>query len=99
VEIDTAENGQIAVDKFKGNKYDIVLMDIQMPVMDGFTATKTIRDWEKKNHRSETPILALTAYAMKEDRSKTMGVGCSDYLTKPLKKEKLLDALRRLAVK
>jgi two-component system sensor histidine kinase/response regulator len=99
VEIDTAENGQIAVDKFKDNKYDIVLMDMQMPVMDGFTATKTIRDWEKKNHRSETPILALTAYAMKEDRNKTMGVGCSDYLTKPVKKEKLLDALRRLSVK
>jgi two-component system sensor histidine kinase/response regulator len=99
VEIDAAENGQIAVDKFKDNKYDIVLMDMQMPVMDGFTATKTIRDWEKKNHRSETPILALTAYAMKEDRNKTMGVGCSDYLTKPVKKEKLLDALRRLSVK
>ncbi|MBN1695733.1 response regulator [candidate division WOR-3 bacterium] len=99
VEIDAAENGQIAVDKFKDNKYDIVLMDMQMPVMDGFTATKTIRDWEKKNHRSETPILALTAYAMKEDRNKTMGVGCSDYLTKPVKKERLLDALRRLTVK
>ncbi len=96
VEIDTAENGQIAVNKFKDNQYDIVLMDMQMPVMDGFTATKTIRDWETKNHRSETPILALTAYAMKEDRDRTMGVGCSDYLTKPVKKEKLLDALRRL---
>lgn len=99
VKIDEAENGQVAVDKFKNNKYDIVLMDMQMPVMDGFTATKTIRDWEKKNHRSETPILALTAYAMKEDRAKTIGVGCSDYLTKPVKKEQLLDALRRLSVK
>ena len=99
VEIDEAENGQIAVDKFKSKEYDIVLMDMQMPVMDGFTATKTIRDWEKKNHRSEIPILALTAYAMKEDRNKTMGVGCSDYLTKPVKKEKLLDALRRLTAK
>jgi len=99
VEIDEAENGQIAVNKFKDNKYDIVLMDMQMPVMDGYTATKTIRDWERRNHRSETPILALTAYAMKEDRNKTMGVGCSDYLTKPVKKEKLLNALRRLAAK
>jgi two-component system sensor histidine kinase/response regulator len=99
VEVDEAENGQIAVDKFKSNKYDIVLMDMQMPVMDGYTATKTIRDWEKKNYRSETPILALTAYAMKEDRDKTMGVGCSDYLPKPIKKEKLLDALRRFSVK
>jgi len=99
IEIDEAENGQVAVDKFKDNKYDIVLMDMQMPVMDGFTATKIIRDWEKKNNRSETPILALTAYAMKEDRDKTLEAGCSDYLTKPLKKEKLLETLRRLSVK
>jgi signal transduction histidine kinase/DNA-binding response OmpR family regulator len=99
VEIDEAENGQIAVDKFKDNKYDIVLMDMQMPVMDGFTATRTIRDWEKKNHRSETPVLALTAYAMKQDRDRTLSAGCSDYLTKPLKKGQLLEALRRLSVK
>ncbi len=99
IEIDEAEDGQVAVDKFKSNKYDIVLMDMQMPVMDGFTATKIIRDWERKNNRSETPILALTAYAMKEDRDKTIGVGCSDYLTKPVRREKLLDALRRLSVK
>jgi signal transduction histidine kinase/CheY-like chemotaxis protein len=98
VEIDEAEDGQKAVDKFKDNKYDIVLMDMQMPVMDGFTATKTIRDWEKKNHKSETPILALTAYAMKQDKEKTLGAGCSDYLTKPIRREKLLDALRRFSV-
>jgi two-component system sensor histidine kinase/response regulator len=99
LEIDEAENGEIAVDKFKNNKYDIVLMDMQMPIMDGFTATKTIRNWERENKRSETPILALTAYAMKEDKDKTIEAGCSDYLTKPLKKEQLLDALRKLSAK
>ena len=99
IEIDEAEDGKMAVDMFKENKYDIVLMDMQMPVVDGFTATRIIRDWEKKNHRSETPILALTAYAMKEDRAKTLGAGCSDYLTKPIRRERLLDALRRFSVK
>jgi CheY-like chemotaxis protein len=99
IEIDEAENGQIAVDRFTSNKYDLVLMDMQMPVMDGYTATGTIREWEVNNARDETPILALTAYAMKEDRDKTLKAGCTDYLTKPIKKEKLLEALRRLSGK
>lgn len=99
VEIEEAENGQIAVDKFKNNKYDIVLMDMQMPIMDGYTATKTIRKWEDENNKDNTPILALTAYAMKEDKDKTLKAGCSDYLTKPIKKNKLLEALQRLSEK
>jgi len=99
IEIEEAENGQIAVDKVKNKEYDIVLMDMQMPIMDGYTATKTIREWERENDRSEIPILALTAYAMKEDRDKTLEAGCSDYLAKPLRKEKLLEALLRLTGK
>ena len=99
IEIDEAENGRIAVDRFTSNRYDLVLMDMQMPIMDGYTATRTIREWEKNNDRDETPILALTAYAMKEDRDKTLKAGCTDYLTKPIKKEKLLEALRRLSGK
>ncbi len=99
IEIEEAENGQIAVDKFTENKYDIVLMDMQMPVMDGYTATRTIRKWETENDKEKTPILALTAYAMKEDRDKTLKAGCTDYLTKPIKKEKLMEALRRLSGK
>ena len=99
IEIDEAENGRIAVDRFTNNIYDLVLMDMQMPVMDGYTATRTIREWEEKNDRDETPILALTAYAMKEDRDKTLKAGCTDYLTKPIKKERLLEALKRLSGK
>jgi two-component system sensor histidine kinase/response regulator len=99
VEVDEAENGKIALDKFKKGKYDIVLMDMQMPIMDGYAATENIRKWEEKNSRRKTPILALTAYAMKEDREKTLEAGCSDYLTKPIKKEKLLEILRKLSVK
>ncbi|MEJ2568341.1 MAG: response regulator, partial [candidate division WOR-3 bacterium] len=99
VDIDEVENGKAAVVKFKKGRYDIVLMDMQMPVMDGFTAAKEIRKWEKKNNRNETPILALTAYAMKEDREKTLKAGCSDYLTKPIQKEKLLEILLKLTEK
>jgi two-component system sensor histidine kinase/response regulator len=97
--IDDVENGKEAVEKFKNNKYDLVLMDMQMPVMDGYSATRIIREWEKENGKEETPILALTAYAMKEDKEKTIKAGCSDYLTKPIKKENLLEAIRRLSEK
>ena len=99
VDIDEAENGKIAVEKFKKGNYDIVLMDMQMPIMDGYAATKNIRDWEKKNSKESTPILALTAYAMKEDREKTLEAGCTDYLTKPIKKEKLFEVLKKLVEK
>jgi len=99
IDIDEAENGQIAIDRFTNNKYDLVLMDMQMPIIDGYTATKTIRELEKDNDKDETPILALTAYAMKEDRDKTLKAGCSDYLTKPIKKDKLFEAIRKLSGK
>ncbi|WP_218970548.1 response regulator [Alkalihalobacterium alkalinitrilicum] len=59
-EIDIAEHGAIAVEKFKENKYDVILMDIQMPVMDGYTATKEIRKIEQQEGKKETPIIALT---------------------------------------
>jgi two-component system sensor histidine kinase/response regulator len=94
-DMDDAENGEQAVEKFKNNKYDLILMDMQMPIMDGYSATRLIREWEKQNNKKVTPILALTAYAMKEDREKTIKAGCSDYLTKPIKKENLLEAIRK----
>ena len=69
-------------------------MDRQMPVMDGMTATRAIREWEQANHRAPTPIIALTASALKGDQEKFMAAGCSAYLTKPLKQEVLLQAIR-----
>lgn len=92
--IDIAENGLIAVDKFTKGKYDIVLMDMQMPEMDGFTATKEIRKWEKKKDVNVTPIIALTAYALKEDAQKTIDAGCNIHLTKPIKKIKLMETIQ-----
>jgi DNA-binding response OmpR family regulator len=69
-------------------------MDRQMPVMDGLTATRAIRKWEAANHRPPTPIIALTASALKGDQEKCMAAGCTAYLTKPIKQEVLLQAIK-----
>ena len=91
--IEIAENGAIAFEKFVLGYFDLVLMDRQMPVMDGLTATRAIRTWEKANHRPPTPIIALTAAALKGDREKCVEAGCTAYLTKPIKQEVLLQAI------
>jgi CheY-like chemotaxis protein len=59
-------------------------MDILMPVMDGYTATKKLREWEKKQNKKETPIIALTAHALREDRQKCLDAGCNEYLSKQI---------------
>jgi PAS domain S-box-containing protein len=96
--VEIAETGAIACGMFKGGHYDLVLMDRQMPVMDGLTATRTIRAWEYANDRPPTPIIALTASALKGDREKCMAAGCTAYLTKPIKQEVLLQAIREHSV-
>ncbi len=75
------------------NPYDVVLMDIQMPVMDGFLATKMIREWEKDNKKEPIRIIALTANALKEDKEKCFDVGMNDFLTKPFKIEDMKNCL------
>jgi CheY-like chemotaxis protein/HPt (histidine-containing phosphotransfer) domain-containing protein len=96
--VDIAENGAIACEKFAAGDYDLVLMDRQMPVMDGLTATRAIRKWELANHRAATPIIALTATALKGDREKCMAAGCTAFLTKPIKQEVLLQAIKDRSV-
>ena len=78
---------------FKKSDYHLVLMDMQMPVMDGYTATQKIREWEEQHHRPKTPIIALTSHALKGDMEKCLAAGCSDYMSKPIIKSKLLEAL------
>jgi CheY-like chemotaxis protein/HPt (histidine-containing phosphotransfer) domain-containing protein len=96
--VEIAENGAIACEKFTVGHYDVVLMDRQMPVMDGLTATRAIRDWEQANHRAPTPIIALTASALKGDQEKCVAAGCTAYLTKPIKREVLLQAIKELSL-
>ncbi len=92
-EIEEAENGLEAVEKFSKGEYSLVLMDVQMPIMDGHTATREIRRWEKENGREATPIIALTAHAVKEDMDKSIQAGCNSHLTKPIKKITLLQTI------
>ena len=89
------ENGAEAVQAIKANKYDLVLMDIQMPVMDGYTATKEIRTWEQAEGRDATPVIALTAHALNEDIQKSLDAGCDEHLTKPIKKSLLLETISK----
>lgn len=97
--IDTAENGEIAVKKTIRKRYDIILMDIEMPVMDGYTATQEIRRLEKENQNDVTPIIALTAHALKEHAQKSLEAGCTAHLTKPIKKDKLLATIEEHVLK
>lgn len=91
--ITVAENGALAVEAFKTAPFDVVLMDMQMPVMDGYTATRTIREWEAQQQRPPTPIVALTALVLKEEMAKVSEVGCTGHLSKPIRKATLLAAL------
>jgi signal transduction histidine kinase/BarA-like signal transduction histidine kinase len=83
--VDVADNGQIAVEKFRQSHYDLIFMDIQMPVMDGREATRQIRKIEKTQRRPKrVKIIALTANSQKEDKENCLAAGMDDYLSKPL---------------
>lgn len=92
VEVTAVENGQLAVREAKKRCYDVILMDVQMPVMDGLEATRKIRDHERQ-HGGHQCIIALTALAMQGDREKCLQAGMDDYLTKPVEKADLIDIL------
>jgi two-component system, OmpR family, response regulator len=83
--VNLARNGKEALDKYKNDKYDFLILDVMMPEMDGFTLAKEIRETDKK-----IPILFLTAKAMKEDKLQGFEIGADDYLTKPFQMEELV---------
>lgn len=94
VEVTCASNGREAISQLKENDFDVVLMDIQMPVMDGIEATKRIRSGQAGERGKEIPIIALTAYAMTGDREMFIASGMNDYFTKPVDIENLMKILK-----
>ncbi len=96
VEIISAVNGQEGFEQFKSQEYDIVLLDMQMPVMDGYTMAEEVRKWEKEKGLSHTPIIAMTAFAHDTDAEKCLNAGCDVHLTKPVSREELFAAIRYL---
>ncbi len=88
--VDLADNGEVGVEKVRTGRYDLVLLDMQMPVLDGYGAARQIRE-----AGFDVPIIALTAHAMSGDREKCLAAGCNDYLSKPIEIDALLDIVRR----
>lgn len=92
-EVDLASDGEEAIDKAMHKGYDVVLMDLQMPILGGVEATRRLREQGFKK-----PIVALTAHGLKDDRQRCMSVGCTDYLTKPIQKAHLIQVIERVAL-
>ena len=90
-----AENGKVALEIFQAepDRFPIILMDVSMPVMDGYMATRAIRDWEIKEGRVPVPIIALTGHAAATDKQDCRDAGMDAFLTKPVKQSELLKAL------
>ena len=93
LQVITATNGQEAIDKMREQSFDLVLMDLQMPVMDGFEATRNIR--QLGNANATTPIIAVTANAMAKDRDNCLEAGMNDYLSKPVKAQQIKSILSK----
>ncbi|MEZ5014233.1 MAG: response regulator [Chitinophagales bacterium] len=94
--IDVAENGQIAVDKLQAGNYDLILMDVQMPVMDGYEAARTIRKMDPEEKR-KTPIVAMTASVIKSEVDKCFESGMDDFISKPFETEDLVQKISKYA--
>ncbi len=95
-QVDLAENGLQAVQKFELNHYDVILMDMQMPEMNGLEATRIIREYEQEKNLKPTPIISMTANAMQADMEKSLSAGMNDFISKPFKQDQLIETLSKL---
>ena len=95
-DFEEAENGAVAVEKFKAARFDLVLMDIRMPMMDGYEAMRRIREWEKSHGLARTPIIAFTASSFEEDVQRAVESGADLHVAKPVKRDALAEAIRSL---
>ncbi len=94
--VTVAEDGREGVERFREGGWDVVLMDIQMPVMDGIEATRTIRAWEAERGLERTPIIAVTAHTLDDDRTAAHAAGMDGFVGKPISPDELLGAIHRL---
>ena len=95
--VTVANNGLEAFEAIQKKHYDVILMDVQMPIMGGFEATGKIREWEREQGRVRTPIIALTAHAMLGDREKCIQAQMDEYLSKPLKQNQMMQTILKCA--
>ncbi|MBF0142908.1 MAG: response regulator [Magnetococcales bacterium] len=89
-------DGQEAVARVKQEPFELVLMDIQMPNLDGYAATRAIRQWEREQGRMPVTIIALSAHATEGKKGESIDAGCNDHLSKPIRKQELLDAIQKV---
>ncbi len=95
-QVDWATDGKRGVEKFLENDYDLILMDIQMPIMNGLKATREIRQYEKLMETEHPiPIIAITAFAFEHDKQNCLDAGMDDYLTKPYRPQQLIDIIKK----
>ena len=94
--VETAENGRQALEMLRQRDFDLVLLDVQMPVMDGFQTAAAIR--AMPDAKSHVPVVAITAYAMKGDRERCLASGMDSYIAKPIDSRKLVELVERLAM-
>lgn len=95
-EVVQAENGREALEAFEASRFDLILMDMQMPLMDGFEATAAIRRLERERGADRVPVVALTAYAMKEEVERCLKAGCDFHVSKPIRKTTLFDKFEKI---
>jgi CheY-like chemotaxis protein len=91
-----AKNGQEALERVKEEPFDLILMDVQMPGIDGFEATQLIREWEKGGDGKRTPIIGLTAHALSGDRQRCLSHGMDDYIAKPFHPDDFKNKIEKL---
>ena|GEM_PF-1845888 len=94
-DVDSAENGELALEKLRENDYDVVLMDCQMPMMDGYQCTTAIRSGKSGVRNKRIPVVAMTAHAMSGDREKCLAAGMDDYITKPIEAKLLARTIQK----
>jgi CheY-like chemotaxis protein len=99
VDLEIVENGALALERLKSDRYDVVLMDMQMPELDGLSATAALRAFERETGRPRTPVIMLTANAMDEHVKSSLDAGADQHLSKPIRPQALIEAICHLILK